>query len=223
MLIADSRTTHRLGLKRPTMQDKVKHVLSERQAEIARLVADGKTSREIGFALSIDSRTVDSHIEKIFDKLDVRSRAAMVAALFGRSAGDNGAGGGHGRASNLPSERTPLFGRESEIADIVYLLQDRRIVTVTGAGGVGKTRTVLGVGGALIKRTQAEVRLVELAPLAQGALVATAVAQALNVRESASSKSCRFSPPVASRSGCRANNSIACPRSRCRTRKMRSG
>jgi len=75
-------------------------------------------------------------------------------------------------------------GRETEIADIIDILQDGRLVTVTGAGGIGKTRTALAVGDALLEATQTRVWLVELAPLAQGSFVATAVAQALNVRES---------------------------------------
>jgi predicted ATPase len=85
---------------------------------------------------------------------------------------------------NLPSQRTSLVGRETEIADIIDILEDSRLVTVTGAGGIGKTRIALAVGDALIEDTKAGVSLVELAPLAQGSLVAAAVTRALNVEES---------------------------------------
>ncbi len=91
---------------------------------------------------------------------------------------------GRGDATNLPLQRTSLIGRETEIADIVGILQERRLVTVTGAGGVGKTRTALAVGDALLETTTAGVWLVELAPV-QRSFVESAVAQLLNVRESA--------------------------------------
>jgi predicted ATPase len=85
--------------------------------------------------------------------------------------------------TNLPLQRTSLVGRETEIVDIARILRDSRLVTVTGAGGVGKTRTALTVGYALLEGTQAGVWLVELAPLARGSFVAPAVTQALNVQE----------------------------------------
>ena len=55
--------------------------LTMRQAEIAALVAKGKTSREIGALLSIKPRTVDWHIDEIKNKLDVENRLGMLAAL----------------------------------------------------------------------------------------------------------------------------------------------
>jgi len=96
---------------------------------------------------------------------------------------DAAAADGRDLATNLPSQRTILVGREIEIADIVGILQNSRLVTVTGAGGVGKTRTALAVGDALVKDTRAGVWLVELAPV-QGSFVPAAVARALNVQES---------------------------------------
>jgi predicted ATPase/DNA-binding SARP family transcriptional activator len=88
-------------------------------------------------------------------------------------------------ATNLPHQRTSLIGRETEIADIVRILGESRLVTVTGAGGVGKTRTALAVGEALVENTQGGVWFIELAPLMQGSLIASAVARVFNLQESA--------------------------------------
>jgi len=59
-----------------------------------------------------------------------------------------------------------------------------RLVTVTGAGGVGKTQTAFGVGEAHLENTKTEVWVVELAPV-QESFLASAVAQVLRVQESA--------------------------------------
>ena len=53
--------------------------LSEREAEVLRLIAGGGTNREIAKALGISERTVDRHVSNIFTKLDVSSRAAATS------------------------------------------------------------------------------------------------------------------------------------------------
>jgi DNA-binding NarL/FixJ family response regulator len=56
-------------------------VLSSRETEIAELIAAGLTNREIGQRLYISERTVDGHVQRIFKKLDVRSRAEVSRRL----------------------------------------------------------------------------------------------------------------------------------------------
>jgi len=89
----------------------------------------------------------------------------------------------HASTSNLPFQRTGLVGRENQIADIVRMLRDDRLVTITGSGGVGKTRAALAVGNALGTNRIAGVWLVELAAVGQESFVAAAVAQALRIQE----------------------------------------
>jgi len=60
-----------------------RHSLSPREQQIARLVAEGGTNRMIASTLDISLWTVSTHIRRVFVKLDVRSRAEMVARLFG--------------------------------------------------------------------------------------------------------------------------------------------
>jgi DNA-binding CsgD family transcriptional regulator len=65
--------------------------LSPREREVAAHVASGKTNREIAAVLFLSEKTVGSHLARIFDKLDVHSRAAL-AALIGREAGERPSG-----------------------------------------------------------------------------------------------------------------------------------
>src|SRR5262249_4601234 len=58
--------------------------LSRREREVLRLMADGKTDREIAIALAISYRTVTTYTGQIFAKFGVRSRVAAVAQAFRR-------------------------------------------------------------------------------------------------------------------------------------------
>jgi predicted ATPase/transcriptional regulator with XRE-family HTH domain len=84
---------------------------------------------------------------------------------------------------NLPSTRTSFIGRDAEILEVKRLLAMTRLLTLTGAGGCGKTRLALEVARNLVGAYPDGVWLVELAPLSEGALVPQAVAAALGVRE----------------------------------------
>ena len=54
-------------------------LLGKREADVARLVADGLTNKQIGTRLFISERTVDSHVRSIFNKLGFSSRAQIAA------------------------------------------------------------------------------------------------------------------------------------------------
>jgi predicted ATPase/transcriptional regulator with XRE-family HTH domain len=86
---------------------------------------------------------------------------------------------------NLPLALTSFIGREEEQSEVRALLGAARLVTLTGAGGAGKTRLALAVARELLGDYPQGVWLVELAPLADPALVPQAVAQALGLREEA--------------------------------------
>jgi predicted ATPase/class 3 adenylate cyclase len=84
---------------------------------------------------------------------------------------------------NLPIQLTSFIGREKEIADVKRLLSATRLLTVAGAGGCGKTRLALQVAAGLAEEYADGVWLVELAALADPALVPQTVAAILGVRE----------------------------------------
>jgi predicted ATPase/class 3 adenylate cyclase len=88
-----------------------------------------------------------------------------------------------GLPNNLPRELTSFVGRERELADVKRLLADSPLVTLTGTGGCGKTRLALQVAANLLDAHPDGVWFVDLAPLADPALVSQAVAAALGVRD----------------------------------------
>jgi DNA-binding CsgD family transcriptional regulator len=75
------------------------HTLSPRELEIARMVAKGYPNKSIASVLDISSWTVSSHLRRIFSKLGVTSRAAMVAQLLDEE-----------RSPRTALERTPQGG-----------------------------------------------------------------------------------------------------------------
>jgi predicted ATPase/DNA-binding CsgD family transcriptional regulator len=84
---------------------------------------------------------------------------------------------------NLPTPRTSFVGREREILEIKRELTTTRMLTLTGAGGSGKTRLALEVARDLAGSYPDGAWLVELAPLSEGELVPQAVAGALGIPE----------------------------------------
>ena len=86
---------------------------------------------------------------------------------------------------NLPAQLNSFIGREREVAEVCKLLESARLVTLTGAGGTGKTRLSLNVAAEVLARYPDGVWFVELAPIADGERVAQAVASTLGVKEDA--------------------------------------
>jgi predicted ATPase/DNA-binding CsgD family transcriptional regulator/DNA-binding XRE family transcriptional regulator len=97
----------------------------------------------------------------------------------------------HARLHNLPLPPSPVLGRERELAELTALLRqhERRLLTLTGPGGVGKTRLAIEVTWALRALRDAGdvfpdgVWLVRLAPLTDPALVLSSIAQTLGLSE----------------------------------------
>jgi predicted ATPase/class 3 adenylate cyclase len=86
-------------------------------------------------------------------------------------------------SNNLPVQLTSFIGREKEIGEVKRLLNEKRLVTLTGSGGTGKTRLALQTAADLLDSFPNGAWLVELAPLSDPDLVPQAVASALGVRE----------------------------------------
>lgn len=83
--------------------------------------------------------------------------------------------------NNLPLQLTSFVGRDEELAEIQRLLSKSRLVTIVGSGGVGKTRASLQVAADRLETYADGAWLIELAPLTDPELVATTVANTLNI------------------------------------------
>jgi predicted ATPase len=85
--------------------------------------------------------------------------------------------------NNLPNQVTSFVGREQEVAQVKDLLLTCRLLTLTGAGGSGKSRLSIQVAAEVLEQYPDGLWFVELAPLSQAALVTQTVAGALGIRE----------------------------------------
>ena len=81
----------------------------------------------------------------------------------------------------LPAETTGLIGREAELVRLGELLEQSRLITVTGPGGIGKTRLALRAAAAAAAGFADGVCLVELSTLREPGLLVDAVAEALGL------------------------------------------
>ena len=85
--------------------------------------------------------------------------------------------------NNLPQQVSSFIGRERESTEIRRALRKARLVTLLGAGGLGKTRMSLQTGADVMDDYPDGVWLVELAPVADARMVAQAIASVLGVKE----------------------------------------
>jgi predicted ATPase/DNA-binding winged helix-turn-helix (wHTH) protein len=88
-----------------------------------------------------------------------------------------------GKRSNLPEPLTSFIGRERELVEIKRLLPGKRLLTLVGVGGIGKTRLALQVAAEVIDAYRDGVWLIEFASIRDPLLLPTSVAQVLGVQE----------------------------------------
>ena len=184
--------------------------LTRREREILALLAEGLTGPEIAERLTLATSSVKSHMQHLYGKLGANSKRQAVSrarelGLLSSSSAEPAArpgpdadqvvrqgqplstgmlsAGRPGPKHNLPIQVTRFFGREAEMAQLVGRLREHRLVTLTGSGGVGKTRLSLRVGGDVGGDFRDGIFFVELAPLSDPALVTQQVAATLGVRD----------------------------------------
>ena len=158
--------------------------LTEREQDVLQRMVRGLTNRQIADDLVIEYETVRWYTKQIYSKLGVHSRVQAIKraeALLEALPVTSAAPIVH---NNLPYYATSFFGREKEVDELTELLEnpDVRLITVTGTGGIGKTRLCVEVARRVTDLFDDGIIYVPLASLDSTDTVVAAIASALNVR-----------------------------------------
>ena len=153
--------------------------LTKREREVIGLIAQGCTNREISAALVITLSTAERHVANILKKLGARSRSEV--AIWATANIALGAGAHHVRRPepHLPEPLASFVGRQAGLAEIRDLVAASRLVTLTGPGGIGKTRLALEVARERQASFSDGARFVDLVPVSDPGLIASAIAAAM--------------------------------------------
>ncbi len=121
----------------------------------------------------------DPASRRLYEEIKAGRASTAQPSAAGHSPEELASAGKH----NLPAARSSFVGRERELVEVKRELAMTRLLTLTGAGGSGKTRLALEVGRDLVGIYPDGVWLAELAGLSEGELVAQEVAAAIGVSE----------------------------------------
>ena len=156
--------------------------LTGREREIASLIRDGLTDRQIADRLFISRRTAEWHVKQILNKLGFNSRAQVAAWMASEDRSGKIADTRRPR-HNLPVQLTTFVGRLAQLNEVERLLATYRLVTLTAVAGAGKTRLALEAAARLVDAYRDGVRFVDLAPIQEAHLVSRAFGSAVGVYE----------------------------------------
>jgi len=159
-----------------------------REIEVLGLIAGGLTNQEISQKLHVSAETVKWYAKQIFPKLGVsnRTQAALKAdeiGLLNFGKPSLGKEKKKRQLTNLPAQLTSYIGRKNNITEIKNILQEKRLVTLTGPGGIGKTRLALQVARDLHEHYRDGIWLVELTQISDPEQVVSAIANVLALSE----------------------------------------
>lgn len=170
-----------------------KPFFSQREVEILHLIKEGLSNFEISRKLSLALGTVKWYNRQIFTKLSINSRTQAVERAIEIGLIDVRADQSVSRDTysqpairamhNLPASLTAFIGRKKEQADLRVILHraTTRMVTIVGAGGIGKTRLALRVAEEVLHAFSHGVWLVDLSQVSDPGLVPQAVANSLGL------------------------------------------
>jgi len=153
----------------------------EELAMRAGLTAKGVSALERGERKRPYPHTVRSLADAL--ELSEAERVNLFAAVPRRAADTGAAAPEPGVPSAVPTPFTPLLGRERELEEIGSLLRGSRLLTLTGTGGVGKTRLATETALRAVHAFAGGVVYVGLASLGDAALVLPTIARSLGLRE----------------------------------------
>ena len=153
----------------------------------ARSGQPGRALSQYDHLVAVLRRDLDADPDGAATELARAIRGGRYPALGDRSVAERPGSepGGRTGTAHVPRPLGDLIGRQRELAEVRNLLATERLVTLTGTGGIGKTRLALAVAHEVRDSCADDVASVDLSPIRDPGLVVLAVAQALNVRDPA--------------------------------------
>jgi predicted ATPase/DNA-binding CsgD family transcriptional regulator len=153
--------------------------LTWREQEVLALLAERLTNREIGDRLHLTENTVKTYVGKILGKLYVKNRRQAVERAKELGLLDPERKTFSRLPHSLPVEPTPFIGRAEQLAEISRVLAKTRLLTLTGTGGIGKTRLALQAASNALDEFENGVFFVSLAPISSGKHIVQTAAEAI--------------------------------------------
>ena len=154
--------------------------LTWREMEVLELLAERLTNREIAERLHLAESTVKEYVSGILGKLYVKNRRQAVAKAGELGLLTDGEKSDRRPVHNLPAETTPFIGRMAELEEITRLLQDTRLLTLSGPGGIGKTRLALRTAQVMLDDFKDGCHFISLAPVSTSREITQAMIQVLS-------------------------------------------
>jgi predicted ATPase/DNA-binding CsgD family transcriptional regulator len=160
--------------------------LTQRERNILAHLADHKSSQEIAGLETLAHSSVKWYIHQVYLKLGVNrrndavARARQMGLLLPKPAVINPS---TSMGNSLPRQLSSFIGREKEIAQLLALVQEHSLVTLTGSGGTGKTRLALQVAERALRAFEDGAWFVDLAGLSDPGLVPLATATGLGLHD----------------------------------------
>ena len=139
--------------------------LTWREQEVLILLAERLTNREVAGRLHLAESTVKDYVGKIFSKLYVKNRREAVERAKSLGLLDADRKSAPRPQINLPAEPNPFVGRENEIREVKRQLAQTRLLTLSGPGGMGKTRLALKAAREMTADFADGVFFIPLAPI----------------------------------------------------------
>ena len=143
--------------------------------------ADGISALERGVNKAPQRETLALILDAL--QLQPQQRQAIEAAA-GRPSRPRRMEARAAKKHNLPRLTSPLFGRENDLADIAALMESARVLTLTGAGGVGKTRLAVELGFRALDDAEDGAWFVDLVVVRDSGAVHPTIAGVFGIRES---------------------------------------
>ncbi|MEJ2756917.1 MAG: LuxR C-terminal-related transcriptional regulator [Anaerolineales bacterium] len=154
--------------------------LTWRERDILNLLAERLTNREIAERLVLAESTVKDYVSRILGKLYVKNRRQAVSRAKELGLFDSPQPATAPARVNLPAAAIPFIGRRDEVETVKQLLRQTRLLTLSGPGGMGKTRLAMKAAEEAAGDFPDGVFFVSLAPIHSADHIVQTVAEAVN-------------------------------------------